>query len=94
MRFTIDGASDLAREIKNRTGSSGSSDMTLSIVAHNPTYTDVQRLIIARLMSWTLRKVTCCCPNCPTRELMDVEWLDIAEVEKWLTPWPTLDEGE
>lgn len=88
MKFTLDANSKLAREIRNRVGADTGTDMTLSIVAHSSGYTDVERITTARLMSWTLRKVVCDCPTCPSREVLDVEWMDVATNLPVLPPMP------
>jgi hypothetical protein len=70
MKFTIAADSDLARAIRGRQDM----DMTLSIVAHDPTFTDVEKLITARLTGWTVRKG---CDHAPAT--LEVEWLDSAK---------------
>jgi hypothetical protein len=67
MIFTIDADSDLARSIRAREGM----DMTLSIVAHDPKFTDVEKVVTGRLMSWTVRRGREHVPD-----VMEVEWMD------------------
>jgi hypothetical protein len=55
--------------------------MTLSIVAHDPTFTDAEKVITARMMSWTIRKG---CDHAPDQ--MDVEWMDHSEFKNLLPP--------
>lgn len=88
MRFTIDADSDLAREIEDRCFTT---DMTLSIVAHDKTFSEVEKLTTVRLTKWTVRPA--CdhqgCTGCP--RVMDVEWLDVDADAKRLA-WPTTAE--
>jgi hypothetical protein len=77
MKFTIEANSDLARAIQARRDTG----MTLSIVAHDPTYTETEKVITARMMSWTIRKG---CAHAPDE--MDVEWMDHGEFKKLLPP--------
>lgn len=88
MKFTIDADSDLARDIQARCDTT---DMTLSIVAHDKTFTDVEKLTTARLMKWTVRS-SCDhrgCTGC--HRVMDVEWSD-ADVFAKMVEWPTMPE--
>jgi len=72
-KFTIDADSELARELRKR---QGATDVTLTVTAHDKTFTRVERLTTARLTGWTIRS-SCDhrgCTRCPS--VMDVEWLD------------------
>lgn len=78
MNFTIDADSDLARAITVREGQ----DMTLSIIVHDRTYSDVEKLVTARLMGWTLHAG---CAHSP--KTLEVEWMDTAKLQL-LAPIP------
>lgn len=75
MRFTIDADSDLARKIT----ASKDMDMTLHITSHDPTFTNVEKLVTARLMSWTIRAG---CQHAP--DTMELEWLDTDKFSQML----------
>lgn len=74
----MDANDSLAQKIRERSRTDG--DFTMQITAHDTSYTNVERLTTARLMSWTVRAG---CDHAP--RTMETEWMDVDEFARMFT---------